>query len=53
MTALRHDSSDPSPLRLEQTPPPLPHPGGFLTVLADLPWRFDNPDRKVAPEYPA
>jgi N6-adenosine-specific RNA methylase IME4 len=52
VTALRHDSSGPIPLRLVQAPPPLPNtPGGFRTVLADPPWRFDNRTGKVAPEH--
>jgi N6-adenosine-specific RNA methylase IME4 len=41
-----------APLRLVAEPPPLPHvPGGFKTVLADPPWRFQNRTGKVAPEH--
>ena len=33
-------------------PPPLPHvDGGFKTILADPPWRFQNRTGKVAPEH--
>ena len=40
------------PLRLVTTPPPLPQvPGGFKTILADPPWRFQNRTGKVAPEH--
>jgi N6-adenosine-specific RNA methylase IME4 len=41
-----------SPLRPEAAPLPLPEvPGGFKTILADPPWRFDNRTGKVAPEH--
>ncbi|WP_159795414.1 MT-A70 family methyltransferase [Puerhibacterium puerhi] len=41
-----------APLRLVQSPPPLPSvDGGFKTVLADPPWRFANRTGKVAPEH--
>jgi N6-adenosine-specific RNA methylase IME4 len=40
------------PLRPDVAPPPLPEtPGGFKTVLADPPWRYDNRTGKVAPEH--
>lgn len=40
------------PLRVAETPPPLPTvAGGFQTVLADPPWRFANRTGKVAPEH--
>lgn len=44
------------PLRADQavalTPDPLPSvDGGFATVLADPPWRFQNRTGKVAPEH--
>jgi N6-adenosine-specific RNA methylase IME4 len=52
VTAVRLDNPGPSPLRLVQVPPPLPHiEGGFRTILADPPWRFDNRTGKVAPEH--
>ncbi|MHB8379684.1 MAG: MT-A70 family methyltransferase [Acidimicrobiales bacterium] len=41
-----------SPLRLVETPAPLPSvDGGFSTILADPPWRFTNRTGKVAPEH--
>lgn len=41
-----------SPLRPDVETPPLPQtPGGFKTVLADPPWRFNNRTGKVAPEH--
>ena len=41
-----------APLRLVADPPPLPHiDGGFRTILADPPWRFQNRTGKVAPEH--
>ena len=41
-----------APLRLVTEPPPLPHvSGGFKTILADPPWRFQNRTGKVAPEH--
>jgi N6-adenosine-specific RNA methylase IME4 len=52
VTAARPDGSSRPPLRLVPAPPPLPSiPGGFRTVLADPPWRFDNRTGKVAPEH--
>lgn len=40
------------PLREVLAPPPLPViDGGFSTVLADPPWRFNNRTGKVAPEH--
>ncbi len=40
------------PLRPEASPPPLPNVvGGFSTILADPPWRFNNRTGKVAPEH--
>jgi N6-adenosine-specific RNA methylase IME4 len=39
-------------LRLVSQPPPLPRTrGGFTTILADPPWRFQNRTGKVAPEH--
>lgn len=41
-----------TPLRLTTEPPPLPRvSGGFATILADPPWRFQNRTGKVAPEH--
>ncbi|MCL2315543.1 MAG: MT-A70 family methyltransferase [Actinomycetia bacterium] len=41
-----------TPLRLTTDPPPLPQvDGGFRTILADPPWRFQNRTGKVAPEH--
>ena len=41
-----------TPLRLVAEPPPLPRvDGGFKTILADPPWRFQNRTGKVAPEH--
>jgi len=41
-----------APLRLVAEPTPLPHvDGGFKTILADPPWRFQNRTGKVAPEH--
>ncbi|GAA4768041.1 MT-A70 family methyltransferase [Citricoccus nitrophenolicus] len=41
-----------TPLRPESAPAPLPTvEGGFQTVLADPPWRFQNRTGKVAPEH--
>jgi len=43
---------DARPLRLVTEPPPLPSvDGGFKTILADPPWRFQNRTGKVAPEH--
>lgn len=43
---------NPTPLRPELAPPPLPKCiGGFATILADPPWRFTNRTGKVAPEH--
>lgn len=40
------------PLRPNQSIAPLPTvPGGFRTVMADPPWRFQNRTGKVAPEH--
>jgi len=37
---------------METEPPPLPNvEGGFTTILADPPWRFQNRTGKVAPEH--
>jgi N6-adenosine-specific RNA methylase IME4 len=42
----------PQPLREEFAPPPLPvTSGGFKTILADPPWRFNNRTGKIAPEH--
>ena len=41
-----------APLREISAPPPLPSvDGGFQTILADPPWRFENRTGKVAPEH--
>lgn len=41
-----------TPLRPDQQLAPLPYvEGGFQTVLADPPWRFQNRTGKVAPEH--
>lgn len=41
-----------APLRPDLEPAPLPRiEGGFQTVLADPPWRFQNRTGKVAPEH--
>lgn len=41
-----------TPLRPDLAPAPLPRiEGGFQTVLADPPWRFQNRTGKVAPEH--
>ena len=40
------------PLRVNDEVPPLPRTdGGFSTILADPPWRFQNRTGKVAPEH--
>jgi len=41
-------------MRPEVSPTSLPvTPGGFMTVLADPPWRFTNRTGKVAPDIAA
>lgn len=41
-----------TPLRADDEPTPLPEiAGGFQTVMADPPWRFQNRTGKVAPEH--
>jgi len=45
-------SESASPLRPDVETLPLPEtPGGFKTILADPPWRFNNRTGKVAPEH--
>ena len=42
----------PAPLPSNESIRPLPTtPGGFPTILADPPWRFQNRTGKVAPEH--
>lgn len=52
MYSARMSTSPPPPLRPDIPLAPLPViEGGFKTVLADPPWRFQNRTGKVAPEH--